>query len=615
MIFFDFFVQFFFALVFFAGISGIGILILRSFEIKELNIFLEMALSFFASLCLFAALSVVLLFLVPYKLPVLAVFTVAYFLFSFWILVKRFLINRGGERILIWLEKYWSVLVALVLLSFSFFLAIYKTSLLDEWLHRPIVKFFLENGIFPLKNPYSPGQVFIYTYHYGTQVIGAALKMIFPVGVSEALDVMKIGFFAAAFFLFFGLIFEWSKNRWYALWGAIFAILCGGSFFLFDNFSTSHLAFWGQDLGRPFNYPLSYEMAGITWVNLALSVAFMVILQKFFLSEGKKSTPAFLFLAFLIVGFFLISELFGILMIGFIIFLIIQNLFRESSSKKNIVFALSFLLIFIVGVLFTGGVIGSLFKGSRHITGLAKLRDFSFWGYPDVNGIIFFLQSPVRYLKDFLLEIVVAIVIVFGLIKKKVSFSDQPLFFLAIPIAFVVPFVLSTSMGDLNLYKLTAFGILVLHLLFFHYFSLNKRNILFWTIIILFVFGSVPIILVDWQIQFGKSDLAGSIRCVESQLCYDPAEAKLLADFEKNHPGLKYFLVAKDDQQAVIDLMNSYAVRYSGSLNLKSLKERKIQYIFYTPNLKDQLSGNARKKLNKLETAAEGGNYRILRVY
>ncbi|MCX6762502.1 MAG: hypothetical protein NT093_01840 [Candidatus Moranbacteria bacterium] len=615
MIFFSFVVQLFFAFVFFAGISGTGILVLRTLKIKKSNIFLEFSLGFFVSLTLFAVLSVLLLFVVPNKLAVLVVFTILYFLLSFVVLIRRFWTDSDKKLILPFFKEYWSICVALVLSIFFFFLEIYRTALLDEWLHRPIVKFFTENGIFPLRNPFNPAEIFIYSYHYGTQIIGSALKLIFSLGVSESLDVMKLAFFIASFLLFFGLIFEWSKSKWYSLFGAVFVILCGGSFFLFDNFSTSHVAFWGQSVGRPFNYSLSFCLAGITWVNIPLSVAFLWLLEKYFLKREEDFGWSFFLFAPLLVGFFLISELFGILMIGFIVFLILLNLRKGNISKKNIYFGLFFFAIFFIGMLASGGVVASIFEKSRSLKGLAVLRGLDSWGYPTEAGIIVFSQSLMRYLKDFLLEIVIAATIIFGLIKRKISVSDHPLFFLAVPITFLIPFVVSTSMGNLNLYKLTALGILVLHLLFFYYFSLNKRAVLFYVLIVLFVFGSLPIVFFDFNTQIGNSAWAQYLRCVENDLCYDPAEASFLMEFEKNHPGVKYFYAAKQDQQIIVDLTNSFAVRYTGVLDSETLKKRKIEYIFDTPNLESLLDENAQEELKRYEPVGQSGDYRILRAY
>jgi len=615
-LFFDFFAQFFFGMVFFAGIFGAGLLILKLFKIETTNFFLEASLAFFTSLTLFTTLSVSLLFLLPDKRATLAVFTVVYFLFSFGIFVWR-LWTAGGRTFLPHLKKHWGAYVVLILLVFSFFLAIYKTSILDEWLHRPVVKFFLENGMFPLKNPFNPAHALTTTYHYGTQIIGAAIALVFRTGVSESLDVMKIGFFAAAYLLFFGLLFEWSRTRWYALAGAAFLLLCGGSFFIFDNFSTSHVRFWGEYIGRPFNYPLSYSMAGITWVNIPLTAAFAVFLQKFFLGKGKGfSFWPYLFLAPLIVGFFLISELFGILTIGFVFFLTIWNFFQKDIPKKNIIFAFSFLLIFLAGLFFTGGVVGNFFKDGSRLNGVATLRSVSNWGYPnDHNKTVIFSQSLVQYLKDFLLEILALVILAVGLARKKISFAGQPLFFLAVPICLVAPFVISTSMGNLNLFKLAAFGILALHILLLFYFSVNRRGWIFAIVAILFVFGSVPVLLADFNIQFGKSSLARHIRCAENDLCYDPAQAGLLKVFERSFPGVKRICVAADDREIVADLTNSFVVGCPKDFGVEALKNNRIEYIFDTSKLKKKMSDEQRALLENYEAVGQSGKTKILKVY
>ncbi len=615
---FAFIVQLFFALIFFGGISGIGIFLLKLFRIEKLNIFLRFALGFFLSLAFYTAFSVLLLFVLPDKLLVLTIFTTIYFFLSFFLFIK-WVWNRKGDKkkfFLSFLKEYWAVFTVLFFSLFNFFLEIYKIALLDEWLHRPIVKFFVENGIFPLRNPLSPEQIFIYSYHYGTQIVGSALKLIFPLlTVSESLDVMKLGFFMASFLLFFGIIQQWSSNKFYSLLGATLLIFCGGSFFLFDIFSNSYLR--EMIYVRPFNYPLAFSLAGITWINLPISVAFTFFLQELFLKKKNYFNFSLLFLAPLFIGFFLISELFGILMAGLVGFSILLNLIRNKNPKMNILVGLSFLFFLSTGIFLTGGVIANLFKENSGFHNLVSFRNFNNWGYPnELNTITRLSQFPMRYFKDFFLEIIILFIITLGLIKRKISLADHPLFFLALPITFLIPFIISISMGDLNLYKLTAFGILVLHLLIFYYFSLKKRSILFYFLTVMFVLGSIPAVLFDFKIQFGSSDIDKGLRCAQNDLCYDQNIVGIFKDFEKNNPGLKNILVSPNDSPYVVDLSNSFAINNLGLLSSKeSLQKSNVQYIFDSPDLESLLDKNSLEELKKYEKIEETGNYKILKVY
>lgn len=615
---FDFIVQSFFSSIFFLGISGVGILILKFFKIKEINNFLRLSLGFFLSLSLYTAFSVLALFEFPNKILTLIVFTVFYFLFSFLIFIKVLLDKNEVKKqsIYCFLKKYWSVFTTLLLSLFIFFQGIYKTSLLDEWLHRPIVKFFVDNGIFPLKNPFNPEEIFIYSYHYGTQIVASAIKLIFPLSVSESLDVVKSSFFIASFLLFFGIINHWSKNKKYSLLGAIVILFCGGSFFLFDNFSTSHLALWGTSEGRPFNFPLAYMLFGITWVNLPISIAFTFFLQELFLKKKNYFNSSLLLLPFLLLGFFLISELFGILMIILIGFLIFFNLIKNDNPQKNILIGLFFIFILSVGIFLTGGVITDVLKDGENLKKVASVRSFDKWGYPDESIIVNPLKHPIWYLKDFLLEILIFLIIIFGIIKRKITFGKNPLFFLSLPIAFFVPFIFSTSMGDLNLYKLTAYGILVLHLLIFYFFSFFERKTLFYFILIMFILGSLPMMLFNLNLKFGKSAMTESFRCAQNNLCYDKDIKIIFENFEKNNPGLKKIIASVTDSPYVIDSSNSFVVNNLRLLSDKeNLQKNYIQYVFYTPDLEKIINKNELEMLRNFKEIEERGKYKILKVY
>ncbi|KKT93198.1 MAG: hypothetical protein UW95_C0025G0016 [Parcubacteria group bacterium GW2011_GWC1_45_14] len=168
--------------VFFFGTTGIGLLLFDFLKLKYRNIWYKLSISYFLSLCLFIFLSVAPLFFVPDKLLFLRVFTVAYSLLSLVVI----LLNLRKKDFKLFFKKNWKVFAALLLSLVSFFLVIFQTSVLDEWLHRPVVKYFTTNGTFPLVNPYNPSQNFIFEYHYGMHIFASEIQLISNIGVSEA---------------------------------------------------------------------------------------------------------------------------------------------------------------------------------------------------------------------------------------------------------------------------------------------------------------------------------------------------------------------------------------------------------------------------------------------
>ncbi|OHB72538.1 MAG: hypothetical protein A2W23_03575 [Planctomycetes bacterium RBG_16_43_13] len=610
---FDFFLQSFLGLAFFGGLVGIGLLFLRVFKVRKSNISLLLALSFFISLCSYVGGAVICLSLVQWNsIIALKVFSLLYIILSYSI-VGYYLFKRSSANkieITALVKENGVIFLGLLVVVIVLFLGAYKTPLLDEWLHRPVVKFFVTNGEFPLKNPLQPNQDFSKNYHYGLDIAGSAIQLLTKIGVSESLDVMKIGFIVASFLLFYGLLFEWSKRKYYSVAGTIILLFSGASFFFLDGFSSGHWHMLGIGM-RAMNYPLLYLLLGITWVNLPLTLAFVILAKKLFYDEVSYSFGNIISLIFLLVGYFLISELFAVFIILCLCVLTVRNILKRNISLPRIaVLSIIFVAAMAVGIYISGGAIVGALK-NMSVSSFMSLKSFSSWGYPSTTDIVNPAIYWFSYLRNFLLEVVIGVFLVYVLFRKKITLAQQPLMFFGLLVTFIVPFIFSTPMGDINLYKLTHFGIILLHLLFFYYFSYHRSTLFFSLVIVLFVFGSLPVVFTNYNIQLGNDRLAWAFRCSESELCYDKSSVEVLNQLQEKNRGIKYVMTSSRDAQKVVDIANAYAVNYNGVFDYDYLKQEKVQYIFVSPRLRLELNDQQLEYLGSLEKIAEKGKYEI----
>ncbi|MFZ1627085.1 MAG: hypothetical protein WAT81_04750, partial [Candidatus Moraniibacteriota bacterium] len=367
---FDFLQQFLYAGLFFLGMAGVGYLVLRSLGYSRENPFLDLSLAYFTSLCLYTIFIVAGLFIAPDKRGDLLISTLVYGVASFSVIAYR--VKQEASTFKDFLSRNrgfaTSFLLILSLAVFLFFLQIYHTAVLDEWLHRPVVQSFVDNGVFPLVNPLDPESDYIETYHYGTQVIAAALQLVFRLDVPASLDLLKLSYFIATFFLFYGLIFSWTKKRHLSLVAAVLVLFSGSSFFFLDSFTASHLISfkgWGLAEGErwPINAALSYILTGITWVNIPLVIAFGVLFEQISLGliQRLRLIPILL-VSVLFSGFYLISELFlAVLLVALLPYLLyVCYCSGQLSRAVGAAFLVSVFLFF--GVYFSGGIMGNMLR-------------------------------------------------------------------------------------------------------------------------------------------------------------------------------------------------------------------------------------------------------------
>ncbi len=652
---FDFIQQSFYSAIFFFGIAGIGLYILDILLPKEDRNVFHVASAYFFSLCIFTLLCVFGLFLFDDKREFVKQFTIVYFLISAGVIFQIFFDIQRITSLL--KEKYcWIFGISFLGLFFLFFLQIYHTSILDEWLHRPVVNSFVQNGVFPLVNPLNVDQSFIYTYHYGVHVIGSSLAMLFRLGISESLDLFKLANFIGAFLLFYGILRNWlvSQQRAMLFTGAL--LFLGSSFFLADTFTTSHLKKISPfDFEWPSNVAISFGLSGITSIGVLLGLVFFFVFTDV-IKNQKKFRPAIpIVVGFLFSGFMLLGEYYAalILLYGFSLnlVLLLKKRINLSVSLGSLVL---FLVVFIPAVYYSGGLGGAMLNSvsntfhsyltmfSPSVVSQEKIesstnvllehtpsdgrveasivmiqnrpifafKNVSDWGYPSERSVVKFFEKPVYYLRTFLLEFLLIVFVVWMFVRKKIVFSSEDLSLLIFSLVLVgIPFFITTAFGDLNLAKSLVLGFALVHLycikvLFQQKTASSRYAVAFFKL--LFFFGSLPSMLLGSNIQWQWLSSRGKSQyCSQNPLCYKGELTELLKKFEKEYPGLKHVAINSKEAKNVVDLTHSYVYRYS---------DRRAEYIIDTPEGRNSLSDSEKERLSSLNTVIELGENKVLQV-
>ena len=618
----DFLIQIFFALIFFLIIAGTGSILLGILSFRTNNPFLYSAIAFFTSLCFYIFLAVPFLTYLPNKLLVLKIFSGAYFLVSFLIL-SYFYQKFSWNKIGLFFRKNWLVFLATFFVLGIFFLQIYQTALFDEWLHRPVVNRFISNGEFPFINPYNSKNNLNESYHYGLYIPTATVQLFTNLTVSESLDILKLSFAIASFFLIYGIIFEFSKKKKLAILGGIFILFSGGLSFFISIFVLGDFNIWNHAISF-FNNPVLFLMAGITWINLMLSLAFIWIIEQVFYKKAQFNFWQILIFLLLLGGFYLISELFVVLILILFGLAILINLFRKKISFRKLILILGFLIFGLLSiVLLVGGTADSLISlgKSVEIKNILTYRHFGNWGYPNSYEILG-KDDWTAYIKSYLLNFLILVLFGFFLFFKKTrqefikTFKKLPLIWLALFICALVPFLFSTVYGDINLAKLKDLWPPLLYLLFFYLiYRLNYKKAILIPFSILFILSSLPIIIVNTGIQCKNNDRYENLRCRENNLCYSEKEVVILRRFEKeNSDKNKVILINRKDEPKLIDETNSKLEFISDNITEEFLLNSKAEYLFYNERVFEDSTRISREVIwNNFEGYISEGNTAILK--
>jgi hypothetical protein len=619
----DFLIQTIFAVIFFLGIAGVGSVIIGILNFKTKNIFLYLAIAFFTSLCLYIILAVPLLTYLPNKLLTLQIFSAIYFLVSFSILAY-FYSKFPHKQISNFFKKNWLVFLSTIFVLVVFFLQIYQTALFDEWLHRPVVNHFVNNGgEFPFINPYNKDQNFNNSYHYGLYIPTATIQLFTHTETHEALDILKLSFAIASFLLIYGIVFQFSKNILYSVSVGIFLLFSGGLFFVTDMLVKGDFNLWDRTISF-FNTPLLFLMAGITWINITLSLAFIWLMEQVFYRKAQFNFVQILLFTILLGGFYLISELFAVLIIISLAFSILINLIRKKISLTKIISISVILILGLLGIIILTGGVGAGLVGetkSRSIESVLTFRPFGQWGYPSSVAILGKSYWP-GYIKSYSLAGLVAILFIIFLFFKNPrkellkTFKKFPLLWLSFLICLLVPFFFSTVYGDINLAKLKELWPLLLYLILFYLiYKLNYKKVILIPVLILFLLSSFPMIITNYGIQWKDNERYDKVRCRENNLCYPEEEVKILRRFEKENPDKdKIILINRDDEPKLIDETNSQLEFISGNITEEFLKNSKAEYLFYNKRVYENSTRTSREVIwNNFEGYLAEGETAILR--
>jgi hypothetical protein len=642
----NFATQLFFAVIFFAGIASGGCLIFSWLGYEARHKILHGALAYFLSLCFYTTLLVGALLTFPDKKIAAMGLTLCYFLIS-WVWWWQKEGKRNWSRRTILSKKYGLFLGILLICLFSFWLQIYNTSILDEWLHRPVTQTFIDRAQFPLVNPLQPEVNFIKTYHYGSHVVSGTIGFVTGKDASTSLDIFKLANALASLLLLYGLVFQITKSTKWALFGMVTTFFLASSFFFLDSFTATHLkSFKGLNLEKgtrwPLNIPLSFTLTGITWVNIPLMLAWTYFLENYF--RKRTLTMFFTFFASIyFTGFFLISELFALLGLVGVGIIFLQQLYQKKIRVTEFIFhGLLLGTLIVVGIHFTGGVMGNVLDSvenhiqhgspsadavriqdtrpilegkdqinSKYFLELKKLPEL---GYPIGSKTLFVLDHPGYYVRTFLLEVVACCVFLLLVFRKKIPFLKYPVTISTVAIGFILPFIFHTKFGDLNFYKLAVYSLLVVHVGIF--FLLSKLPTVLSRIPLLFfvVAGSLTGFLLGTNIQTDVFSSKGhGLYCSQNPMCYKGLDIELLQEFQQSKPQMKTILISEKDAEEVVDLTNSKIVALS-STDDSYLITTRIEYIYSSPNLREDKSKVFLEKLDSYEKIFEKGEFSILRV-
>jgi len=642
----DFLRQLILAGIFFAGISLGGLFFFSWLKYEVKGKALEYSLAYFISLSVYTALLVGTLFIFADKKLSAILFTLIYFIFALgWYLKTK---RKLTKKNILYFKENKAFLAVFLLSLFSFWLQIYHTSMLDEWLHRPVTQEFIDFSIFPLVNPLQSEVNFINTYHYGTQLVSGTIGLTTNLDASESLDIFKLANAIASLLLLYGIVLQITQNKKWSVFGMATIFFLASSFFLLDSFTASHLkSFSGLGFPKgerwPINVPLSFGLTGVTWVNIPLMLAWVYFLDSY-IKKKIVTFKMFVFSSVFFIGFFLISELFAVLgIVAFCIALFLQ-LFQKKIEIKSIVMgSLVFVTVLIGGLYFTGGIVGSMVQNSNSYfnqisennieksqlevedlpqneneskvssNSFLELKPVLEWGYPTESRTLFVSNHPIYYLRTFFLEILTLLMLSYLIFSIRKTLKEYPVLITTTTLAILLPLAFHTSFGDLNLYKLTIYGLLVLHLSVFLLINENSSRWIKGSVIFLLITGSIAGFFlgpnIQWRFISGKGK---SMYCSQNPSCYSGNGVELLKEFEKKYPDSKTVTVSTKDIPRVVDLTYSHVSIVSDSLSSKSLRD--IDFIYNSPELRKNKDQVFLEELNRYKKVLEKGEYSILMI-
>lgn len=375
-------------------------------------------------------------------------------LFGFW---------KKRDTITSWLKNNktekpkWILLFFVTLVSTFFFSKfIYGNGLHDEYQHHAAVEDMLQKQHWPIRDELRYGVDLSDYYHYGWYYLVILVKLVFPVSIEVALDLVKLMLFLPIIPLFYGLIEKYLHTKWYeSLLLAVTLLVQGPALFFLDAYSGN--VFFSQ--GNEIIYePLFFQLAGVTWFGVILLVA-LVAIAHFMLQQKNNILSLVVFFVFSIWSFFLLNKASFLVFVPTVLVLSIYA-FRKRltpllQNKKFVLFSLLVLLLAVFGFLildtyFSSILFFSLFKGEGTIP---FIRSISKWGIPysSQTGLAYQSIISLGSIRAFgLVPILSSIILITGVYKRKLTSVLQIILF---GFLWMTPLFLNFSGSDLVLNK------------------------------------------------------------------------------------------------------------------------------------------------------------------
>lgn len=359
-----------------AILSGAGFLIIKDI-FHDKNSALLFSASLFSGLLLFIFFSNIFSYIFNPRIA-FYIITIIYLLALIYVYLRyRQYINLTTIISLARQRHIQIMAISLLTLYAIFFMnGLYDVNIFDEYYHRPIISSIASNN-FPIQATGNPLELTPhYNYHYGIQLFSAALVVIGHLPNYIALDIIAGLALVGTFFLFYGLIRNFSCSPHIALASTIIGLLSGGFAFLINSNSARAAFFANQSM--PFLYsgysPIFHSLYAVTFIYIPLTVVLYTLLINtlFNLSPKTPLSKVIIVPAVLLAALALIGEVgFMIIFPALIVFLafvfmrpslIERKKILFSFSKLAIIFIIAGIIIIIQGGTFTGMTFGQLFQ-------------------------------------------------------------------------------------------------------------------------------------------------------------------------------------------------------------------------------------------------------------
>lgn len=410
--------------------------------------------------------------------------------------------------------KLLSLLFVVVLSTFFFSKFIYDNGLHDEYQHHAVVEDMLQSGQWPIRDELRYGIDLSDYYHYGWYYLVILVKLVFPVSIEVALDLVKLLLFVPVIPLFYGLIEKYLHTKWYeSLFLSVTLLVQGPALFFLDAYSGNVLFSQENEI---IYEPLFFQLAGVTWFGIVVMVSLLAIAYSL-LTQHKKVIMLFVYLVFSLWTLFLLNKAYLIVYIPTSVLLGVYAYRKQLHSffeNKKLVLSLAILglvstLALIVSIKFLSPLLFNLLKGESRIPFIRSLQRLGY-PYSSRDGLVFQPILSLGSLRAFgLLPLVSMIILVKESLQKKLK---SFLTFLLLVFLWAIPAVLNFSGSELALNKLYIPALWVSTLFVAHFALQQTKRLQYFTFTLVLSSVIAPLLyftsisLPGSQVYWGKSD-------------------------------------------------------------------------------------------------------------